>query len=336
MASLQTWAAQLVAAGKGILAADESTSTCGTRLAQIKVANTEEHRRQWRDVLLTTPGLNQYVSGVILYDETIRQAALNGQPFAEVLQAAGIMPGIKVDKGITPLAGSPAEFITEGLDGLAGRLKEYRQRGAQFAKWRAVLTIAEDTPSVLAVRQNAEALARYAAICQAEGIVPMVEPEVLMDGRHDLDTCHSVTEFVLHEVFNALYQHEVDFSAMILKPNMVTAGQQAVAATPTEVAAATYACLQYTVPAAVPGVAFLSGGQPDALATQHLDLMNKLAGGQAPWRLTYSFGRALQQAPLLAWGGETAQRGAAQAALLARCAACSAAALGQYEDGQAA
>ena len=324
-------AQQLVAPGKGILAADESTSTCGARLAQIKVANTEEHRRHWRDVLLTTPGLGQYISGVILYDETIRQASLAGSPFAEVLNQAGILPGIKVDKGTTALAGSPAEFITEGLDGLAGRLHEYRQRGARFAKWRAVLTIGDEAPSILAVRQNAEALARYAAICQDAGLVPIVEPEILTEGAHDLDTCHSVTEFVLHEVFNALYQHEVDFTGMLLKPSMVTAGAQArTPATVTEVAAATYACLQYTVPAAVPGIAFLSGGQPDDTATVHLDLINKLAGGKAPWALTYSYGRALQNAPLLAWRGEAAQKAKAQQALLARCAACSAAAQGQW------
>lgn len=324
-------AQHLVADGRGILAADESTTTCGNRLAQVGLANTEEHRRTWRDLLLTTPKLEKYISGVILYDETLRQNSLSGKPFAKVLQAKGILTGIKLDKGTTALPGSPHEFITEGLDGLPLRVKEYVKLGASFAKWRAVIKIAPDLPTVTGIQQNAHALARYAAICQDNGLVPIVEPEILMDGTHSIDHSFTVTEMVLHEVFNALYRHGVELEAMLLKPSMVITGDRAkTQATPAEVADWTLACLQRTVPVAVPGIVFLSGGQADADATLHLDLMNKAYQGASPWALSYSYGRALQNSAMAAWRGNPKNVKAGQQALLKRCALNSLAAVGQY------
>lgn len=325
-------AQQLVAGGRGILAADESTTTCGTRLAAVGLSNTEEHRRAWRDLLLTTPKLEKYISGVILYDETIRQSGLNGKPFVEILRAKGIMAGIKVDKGTAVLPGSANEFITEGLDGLPGRVKEYAKMGATFAKWRGVIKISAELPTVTCIQQNAAALARYAAICQDNGLVPIVEPEVLMDGTHGISHSFTVTEMVLHEVFNALYRHGVELEAMLLKPSMVIAGDRAkVQAGPEEVADWTLACLQRTVPVAVPGIVFLSGGQSDADATLHLDLMNKAYQGTPPWTLSYSYGRALQNAAMSAWRGNPKNVKAAQAALMKRCELNTLAAQGKYK-----
>jgi len=330
--TLDRIAQHLVADGRGILAADESTTTCGTRLAAVGLANTEDNRRAWRDLLFTAPKLEKYISGVILYDETIRQTGLNGKPFVEMLQARGIMPGIKVDKGTTAVPGSPHEFITEGLDGLPTRVKEYAKMGATFAKWRGVIKIAADLPTVTCIQQNANALARYAAICQENGLVPIVEPEVLMDGTHSIDHSFTVTEMVLHEVFNALYRHGVELEAMLLKPSMVIAGDRAKKqAIPEEVADWTLACLQRTVPVAVPGIVFLSGGQSDKDATLHLDLMNKAYEGTPPWALTYSYGRALQNAAMSVWRGSPKNVKAAQIALIKRCELNTLAAQGKYK-----
>jgi len=307
----------MVVKNKGILAADESTSTITKRFAGIKLESTEEHRRSYREMLFTAPGAAAWISGVILYDETLRQKTRDGVPFPAFLEKNGIIPGIKVDTGAKALAQFPGETITEGLDGLRERLIEYRSLGARFAKWRAVIDIGPAIPSAFAIKANAHALARYAALCQEQDIVPIVEPEVLMDGAHSLERCREVTEEVLQTVFDELFQHRIDFEGMVLKPNMVISGKQATQqANPKEVAEATVGCLKRHVPPAVAGIAFLSGGQSPTEATQHLSLMNGL--GPLPWPLTFSYGRALQDTALKAWNGASANVGAAQKELLQR------------------
>ena len=302
---------------KGILAADESTGTITKRFAGIKLESTEEHRRSYREMLFTAPGAAALISGVILYDETLRQKTSDGIAFPTFLEKNGILPGIKVDTGAKPLAQFPGETVTEGLDGLRERLIEYRKLGARFAKWRAVIDIGTGVPSAFAIMANAHALARYAALCQEQDIVPIVEPEVLMDGAHSLERCEEVTEMVLQKVFGQLFQHRIDFAGMVLKPNMVISGKKAsLRATPEQVAQATVRCLKRHVPPAVAGIAFLSGGQSPTEATQHLSLMNSL--GPLPWPLTFSYGRALQDTALTAWKGSSTNVGAAQKELLRR------------------
>lgn len=323
----------MVAEGKGILAADESTGTIAKRFAAIGVENTETNRRDYRELLFRSEGFERFVSGVILYDETLRQSAANGTPLVRLLQDAGVIPGIKVDAGAKPLALVPDETVTEGLDGLRERLTEYRGLGARFAKWRAVLHIGSDRPSAHAIDVNAHALARYAALCQEAGIVPIVEPEVLMDGDHDVGACFEATEATLREVFYQLANHGVDLEAMVLKPNMVLSGKDASErAGPEEVAELTLTCLLHTVPAAVPGIAFLSGGQGDEESTLNLDAINRLAlEVGAPWELTFSYGRGLQAAPQQAWRGDPGNVARAQAAFLHRARVLAAARMGAYE-----
>jgi fructose-bisphosphate aldolase class I len=313
-----------------ILAADESVGTMSKRFDAVAIASTAESRRAYREMLFTTPDLSRFVSGVILYDETIRQADSRGVPFAEVLAQAGIIPGIKVDTGAKPLAGCPGDTVTEGLDGLRARFKEYVQLGARFAKWRAVINVSDELPSETCLDVNAHALARYAALCQEEGLVPIVEPEVLMDGAHSLARAEAVTGDVLAQVFAALYRQRVSLEDMLLKPNMVVAGKDHPArASVAEVASATLRVLRRHVPAAVPGIVFLSGGQGEREATAHLNAMNLVAAAQ-PWRLSFSFGRALQDRALKTWGGSAANVGAAQQALYQRARCNGAAALGRY------
>jgi fructose-bisphosphate aldolase class I len=318
-------ASLLVAPGKGILAADESTATIGKRFAAVGVECTEETRRAYRELLITAPGIEEHISGVILYDETIRQCATDGRRFPAVLAERGIMPGIKVDTGAKPLAGAPGEKVTEGLDGLRARLAEYRELGARFAKWRAVIEIGEGLPSAHCIAVNAQALARYAALCEEAGVVPIVEPEVLMDGEHPIERCAEVTERVLRRVFAELADQRVPLEHLLLKANMVLPGSACPEqAPPEEVAQATLAVLRRTVPAAVPGIVFLSGGQSDEDATVHLHELNRR--GAQPWALSFSYGRALQGAALVAWTDGQADMLAAQQALLRR-AACNGAAL---------
>jgi fructose-bisphosphate aldolase class I len=319
----------MVVKNKGILAADESTSTITKRFAGINLDSTEEHRRAYREMLFTAPGTASWISGVILYDETLRQKTRDGVGFAAYLEKNGVIPGIKVDTGAKPLAQFPGETITEGLDGLRERLIEYHQLGARFAKWRAVIDIGAGIPSAFAIKANAHALARYAALCQEQDIVPIVEPEVLMDGAHSIERCEEVTAAVLQSVFGQLFQHRIDFEGMILKPNMVISGKKASGrATPEQVAQATVRCLKRHVPPAVAGIAFLSGGQSPTEATQHLSLMNNL--GPLPWPLTFSYGRALQDTALKAWGGASANVAAAQKELLRRAHLNGLAATGGY------
>jgi fructose-bisphosphate aldolase class I len=302
---LEAVATAMVAKDKGLLAADESNATIAKRLAKIGCESTEEHRRSYRELLFTTPGIAQWISGVILYDETIRQKTRDGVAFPDYLAKLGIIPGIKVDTGAKPLAGFPGETITEGLDGLRERLIEYYKLGARFAKWRAVIDIGDGIPTRFAIEANAHALARYAALCQEQNIVPIVEPEVLMDGAHTQERCEAVTDQVLAEVFTQLGRHRIHLEGMILKPNMVISGKQSqTQATPEQVASATVRCLKRHVPAAVPGIMFLSGGQTPAQAALHLSLMNRL--GPLPWQLSFSYGRALQDAALTTWGGKAA------------------------------
>ncbi len=302
-ADLEQVAKAMVAPDKGILAADESSGTIKKRFDKIGLESTAESRRAYRELLLTTPGMAKAISGVIFYDETLRQKTGGGVPFPEYLSKQGVVPGIKVDMGAKPMAGFPNETITEGLDGLRERLVEYYQLGARFAKWRAVIDIGAGIPTAYAIHANAHALARYAALCQEQNIVPIVEPEVLMDGDHTLERCEEVTDAVLTEVFHQLDGHRIHLEGMILKPNMVISGKKcAQRATPEQVAAATVRCLKRHVPSAVPGIAFLSGGQSPAEATLHLSLMNAL--GNLPWQLSFSYGRALQDAALTAWGGK--------------------------------
>jgi len=329
MNDLASIARAMVASGRGILAADESTGTIEKRFKGINVTCTEENRRAYRDMLFSTRGLGEFISGVILYDETLRQKSADGTPFPALLAKNGILPGIKVDAGTKDLAFCPDEKITEGLDGLAKRCAEYVQLGAKFAKWRAVITIGNGIPSAACITANAHALARYAAICQAAGLVPIVEPEVLMDGDHGIERCEAVTELTLRETFAALAGQRVALEHMVLKPSMVISGKDcAKQAGVQEVAARTLQTLKRTVPAAVPGIAFLSGGQSDELATAHLDAMNKIGG--APWALTFSYGRALQQPALKGWKGAAANVAAAQRALHHRSRMNGLASLGQY------
>ena len=318
--ALNKIAVKMVEPGTGILAADESTGTIGKRMASINTENTEANRRDWREMLFRTqPAMNDHISGVILFDETIRQSAKDGTPFVKLIQDAGAIPGIKVDKGITPLAGRPGETITQGLDGLRERLAEYYELGARFAKWRAVIEISHPdqyvgmTPSRGGLKANNHALGRYAALCQEAGIVPIVEPEVLMGGHHSIERCHEVTEKALNSLFTELYEQGVALEGIILKPNMVVAGQKCPdQPTRQEIAERTIKVLKDTVPSAVPGIAFLSGGQQNEEATRNLDMMNKIGG--FPWKLTYSYGRSLQQSALFAWKGDPANYDAAQAA----------------------
>ena len=290
----------MVAKGKGIIAIDESTGTIGKRFEQVGIPNNEENRRAYRELLLTTPKLSEHISGAILFDETLRQSTKAGVPFAKYLSQHGIIPGIKVDKGTHALAGFPGELVTEGLDGLRARLEEYYKLGARFAKWRAVITIGEDMPSGTCIDVNAHALARYAALCQEQGLVPMVEPEVLLDGDHDIQTAYEVSEVVLRGLFDALYSQNVMLEGTILKASMVLPGKDCEEdADVEEVAEATLMCLKSSVPAILPGIVFLSGGQSDELATAHLDAMNRL--GPNPWPLSFSYGRAMQQAALKLW-----------------------------------
>ena len=308
---LERVAAAMVAKGKGILAADESNSTCNKRFEKHAIQSTEEHRRAYRELLFTTPDVAQWISGVILYDETIRQKTRDGVPFADHLSKSGILPGIKVDTGAKAMALYPNETITEGLDGLRERLVEYYKLGARFAKWRAVIDIGAGIPTRWAIEANAHALARYAALCQEQNIVPIVEPEVLMDGAHTLERCEEVTDAALAEVFAQLLGARVHLEGMILKPNMVISGKKcATRATPEQVATATVRCLKRHVPGAVPGIAFLSGGQSPSEAALHLSLMNH--AGTLPWQLSFSYGRALQDAALTAWAGKPGNVPAAQ------------------------
>jgi fructose-bisphosphate aldolase, class I len=307
----------MVMKNKGILAADESTSTITKRFAGIQLESTEEYRRAYRELLFTAPGAKDFTSGVILYDETLRQKTREGVPFPAYLEKNGILPGIKVDTGAKSLAQFPGETITEGLDGLRERLTEYRKLGARFAKWRAVIDIGAGIPTSFAIEANAHALARYAALCQEQDIVPIVEPEVLMDGGHALERCQEVTESVLQAVFRELFEHRIDFEGMVLKPNMVISGKKAPhRASPEEVAQSTVRTLKRHVPPAVAGIAFLSGGQSPSEATLHLSLMNNL--GPLPWPLTFSYGRALQDTALTTWRGQSGNLTAAQKELVRR------------------
>ena len=329
MTNLAETAQALVAEGKGILAADESAGTIKNRFDSIGLESTEDNRRDYRTTLFTTPGAAQYISGVILFDETLRQLAADGTRLVDILTQQGIIPGIKVDVGAKPLAGHPEETVTEGLDGLRDRAAEFARLGARFTKWRGVYRIGEVIPSAAGITANAHALARYAALAQEAGLVPIVEPEVLMDGPHDIETCEAVTEEVLRTVYNELALQDVELEGTLLKPNMVLSGTECdEQADVQEVAEATVRVLKRTVPAAVPGIVFLSGGQSAEVATLHLDAMNKIGG--LPWKLSFSYGRALQAAPLKAWGGKAENVPAAQSAFLERAKANGEASLGAY------
>lgn len=326
---LEQTIADMVDDHRGILAADESSPTIKKRFDAIGVESTEENRRFYRSLLLNTAGLGEYISGVILFEETLGQKDEAGRPLPEVAAAQHIVPGIKVDKGKGPLSGAPGDLITCGLDGLGDRLDGYIAQGARFAKWREVYAITHVNPSPLGLRANAEMLARYAAICQEKGVVPIVEPEVLMDGDHDIERCAKVTEQVLHSVFHALHLHRVQLEHMILKPNMVLPGKDCRTAAPDEVAGATLAVLKRTVPAAVPSINFLSGGQSPTEATENLNAIN-LQRGNAPWQLSISYGRALQQPAIHAWNGQAENREKAQQALLKRARLNALARAGKY------
>jgi fructose-bisphosphate aldolase class I len=331
---LNAIAKKMVAPGKGLLAADESTGTIQKRFDKIGVTNTEENRRDYREMLFRSDkAMREHISGVILYDETLRQKAKDGTPFVKLIEAAGAVPGIKVDAGAKPLAGAPGETITEGLDGLRERFVEYHKLGARFAKWRAVINIGPAMPSYNCINANAQALARYAALAQENGIVPIVEPEVLMDGSHDIETCEKVTGWVLQEVFTQLSYADVKLEGMILKPNMIVPGMKcAKQNSAQEVAERTVKVLKQRVPAAVPGIAFLSGGQSDLDATAHLSAMNAL--GKLPWPLTFSYGRALQAAPQSAWSGKPENVVKGQAAFAHRALMNSLAALGKWNPAE--
>ena len=317
---LKSVAEAIVARQKGILAADESNPTIKKRFDSVGVESTEENRRRYREILFTTEGIERYISGVILYDETLRQGSRDGLPFAHLLSGRGIIPGIKVDKGAKALALHPGNKVTEGLDGLRDRLAEYKQLGAKFAKWRAVIEIDEqNVPSTYAIRANAHALARYAALCQEADIVPIVEPEVLMDGAHDIERCNAVTSQMLETVFSELNAHGVLYEGMLLKPNMVIPGMKCPhQASPEEVAEASVRCLRRYVPAAVPGIVFLSGGQSAEDATDNLNAMNAM-DANPPWQLSFSYGRALQAPVLAAWKGQESNVAEAQRAFFKRC-----------------
>jgi len=342
--SISTFAAELIATanaiatpGKGILAADESTGTIGKRFEPIGVENSEENRRLYRELLFTTPGLNQYISGVICYEETLFHKTSAGQPFTELLLSQGIVPGIKVDKGVVPIAGTDKETVTQGIDDLHKRCQRYYAAGARFAKWRGVINISDSgAPSDLAISLNVEALARYASICQANGLVPIVEPEVLMDGTHSIEKSAEVTEKVLAAQYKALSDHHVLLEGTLLKPNMVRSGESNPApASPADIARATVRVLQHTVPVAVPGIMFLSGGMSEEEATVALDQLNKFPG-KKPWHLSFSYGRALQQSVLKAWQGKAENVEEAQKQLLIRAKANSEANLGVYGGDAAA
>ena len=335
LAGLNKVANKMVEPGKGILAADESSGTIKKRFDSIKIDSTEDKRRDYREMLFRTPKFGDYISGVILYDETIKQKAADGTSLAKVISDAGAMPGIKVDAGTKPLSFCPDEVITEGLDNLGYRLKAYYELGARFAKWRAVIDIGRNgnraIPSYACVMTNAHALARYAALCQEAQIVPIVEPEVLMYGDHDIERCFQATELTLKMVFEQLYMQRVALEGMVLKPNMVIAGKKAAKqAGVEEVAEKTVKCLKACVPALVPGIAFLSGGQSDEEATAHLNAMNAM--GALPWKLTFSYGRALQAAPLKVWGGNNANNAKAQAALAHRARMNGLASVGKWQQ----
>lgn len=332
---LQRCIDDLVIPGKGILAADESTGTIKKRFATINTESTPATHRDYRQLLFEAPGLNEHVSGVILFEETLAQSSADGKALPEILSDQGIVPGIKVDKGLVALPCSPNEKTTQGLDALAERLQGYKDQGARFAKWRAVYSITDDFPTHTAVRANAEGLARYASICQANGVVPIVEPELLMDGTHSLERCQAASEWAFHEVFHALYLHGVELEYIVLKPSMVIAGKEsAQQSSPEEVARATVQVLKRCVPAAVPSINFLSGGQTPEQATANLDAMNRL--GPLPWYLSFSYGRALQEPALKAWSGRADNTAAAQSALLKRARLNGAAALGQFEHSMEA
>lgn len=332
-AHLMNTARTLVADHKGLLAMDESVKTCNKRFAALGIPQTVEMRRRYREMIVTTPGLNESISGAILFDETIRQQKEDGTPFIKALMDAGIIPGIKVDIGAKPMAGSPGEKVTEGFDGLGSRLAEYSEMGARFAKWRAVITIGNGPPSRACFEANAHALARYAALCQEAGLVPIVEPEVLMDGSHTLAQCLAVTSEVLHTVFDQLYKQHILLEGMFLKPNMILPGLDCSIPNDAEaIAEATIKLLLRAVPAAVPGIAFLSGGQPAELASARLNAMNAQFKSSLPWTLTFSFGRALQQPALELWNGDEANTVAAQQALDHRAKCNRAAVMGKYSD----
>jgi fructose-bisphosphate aldolase, class I len=329
---LENIAARLVTDGKGILAADESVKTLTRRFDSVGIQSREESRRAYREMLFTTSGAAEFISGAILYDETIRQKSSSGTPFAEVLRGQGIVPGIKVDTGAEPLAGSPEETVTEGLDGLRERLEDYHRMGARFAKWRAVIRITDRLPSEACVRANAHALARYAALCQEQRLVPIVEPEVLMNGAHTIERCEEVTGAVLQAVFHQLFEQGVSLEPMLLKPSMVIPGKGCSRQTSVqEVATATLRCLRRHVPAAVPGIVFLSGGQKDQLATAHLNAINCLPGPK-PWKISFSYGRALQDAAMAAWRRRAENLSAAQHAFYHRARCNGAATLGEYTE----
>jgi fructose-bisphosphate aldolase class I len=330
---LRETANAMVAPGKGILAADESAPTIKKRFDSINAESNEDNRRYYREMLFRTQGAAEFISGVILFDETLRQNAEDGTRLVDVLTSQGVIPGIKVDKGAKPLPGADGETVTEGLDGLRERLAEYASLGARFTKWRAVITVGHTIPSTYCIQANAHALARFAALSQEAGVVPIVEPEVLMDGDHDIDKCYKATDAALRELFYQLGHQRVDLPGTILKPNMVLSGKSATnRATPEQVAEATVACFQDTVPAAVPGIVFLSGGQSDEEATVNLDAINRRAASVGtPWELSFSYGRGLQAAPLAAWGGKTANRAAAQAAFYHRARVTAAARRGAYD-----
>lgn len=329
---LEETALAMVAPGKGIIAIDESFNTIGKRFAAVGVESTEENRRAYREMLLTTPNLNEHISGAILYDETLRQSTKDGVPFPKYMAEHGIIPGIKVDTGAKDLALCPGEKVTEGLDGLRDRLKEYAELGARFAKWRAVITIGEEIPSDTCVEANCHALARYAALCQEAGIVPMVEPEVLMDGTHSIEESHWITEGTLRTLFKALYDNRVSLEGTILKASMVISGKDSGQEYDAEdVAYETVTCLKAAVPAALPGIVFLSGGQSDEQATTHLNAMNK--HDNLPWPLSFSYGRAMQQAALKLWAADmTGNYEKAQQTVFDRAKANGLAALGQYKS----
>lgn len=329
IASMTETARALVAPGRGILAADESAPTIAKRLAAIGLESTEPRRRGYREMLFSTPGLGEFISGVILFDETIRQQTADSIPFPKLLQKQGIIAGIKVDAGTKPLAGFPGDVVTEGLDGLRGRLEEYAALGARFAKWRAVVRIGDSQPSPTCVEANVHGLARYAALVQEAGLVPIVEPEVLMDGTHDLERCAEVTVTTLRAVYEQLSRHRVVLEASLLKPNMVLPGEDCLRpASDEQIAERTLTAFRQVVPAAVPGLVFLSGGQSDQQATSRLNALNSL--GPQPWQLSFSFGRALQGTVLRAWAGDDANHDAAQAALLKRARLNGAARRGSY------
>ena len=329
---LEATARALVAPGKGILAADESSGTIKKRFDTISLESTEDNRRAYREMLFTTKGLGDHISGVILFDETLRQDSSSGQPLSKILESSGMIPGIKVDAGAKDLAGFPGEQVTEGLDGLRERLAEYAKLGARFTKWRAVINIdPDDRPTPFAIEANAHALARHAALAQEAGLVPIVEPEVLMDGDHSIERCHAATEATLNALFEQLYRHQVTLEGTLLKTNMVLPGKKcSTQATPQQVAEQTLRCFYNTVPAAIPGIVFLSGGQDDVPATVHLNEMNTL--GPHPWELSFSYGRALQAPAIKAWKGEEANVAAGQKELLHRAKCNGAARDGRYSD----